>query len=93
MAVAQIGTTTSFVADTIIDPVPMNANFTIHKDAFNSLVTGSNELAGGITVGGALTVASGGLTVTAGGITITAGGLDLTTDNITNVGTIGATGN
>ena len=89
MAVAQIGTTSSFVSDTIMVSADMNANFTTHKDAFNSLVTGSNELAGGITVGGALTVASGGLTVTAGGITITAGGLDLTTDNITNVGTIG----
>ena len=89
MAVNQVGSLTTFLADTVIDPVPVNSNFTTLKDSLNSLITGSNEIAGGLTVGGALTVASGGLTVTAGGITITAGGLDLTTDNITNVGTIG----
>ncbi|KKL85969.1 hypothetical protein LCGC14_1949440, partial [marine sediment metagenome] len=93
MAVNQVGSLTTFLADTVIDPVPVNSNFTTLKDSLNSLITGSNEIAGGLTVGGSLTIASGGLTVTAGGITITAGGLDLTTDNITNVGTIGATGN
>ena len=44
----------------------MNSNLTILKDAHNALVTGSNELAGGISIGGSLTIASGGLTVTAG---------------------------
>ena len=79
MAVAQIGTINSFTADSIIESSPVNTNFTTIKDAFNSLVTGSNELSGGITVGGALTVDSGGFTVTAGGITITAGDLTMGT--------------
>ncbi len=77
MAVAQIGSIVSFTAGTIIVSADVNTNFTTIKDAFNALVTGSNELAGGISIGGSLTVDSGGLTVTAGGIVLTAGVLSV----------------
>ena len=70
MAVAQVGALISFVDATTIVHSDFNSNFTDLRTAFNNLVTGANQLAGGITVNGALTVASGGVTVT-GNSTIT----------------------
>ena len=60
MAVAQVGALNSFTAATTIVSADVNSNFTDLRTAFNNLVTGSNQLAGGITVNGALTVASSG---------------------------------
>ena len=73
----QIGSLNNFTSGSLLASADMNANFTDVKDAFNALMTAANELVGGLTVDGALTVGSGGFTVTAGGIAITAGGIVL----------------
>ncbi|KKK98277.1 hypothetical protein LCGC14_2644340, partial [marine sediment metagenome] len=73
----QIGSLNNFTSGSLLVSADMNANFTDVKDAFNALMTAANELVGGLTVDGALTVGSGGFTVTAGGIAITAGGIVL----------------
>ena len=44
------------MAGTVIVAADVNTINTTIKDAFNALVTGSNELAGGLTMGGALTI-------------------------------------
>ncbi|KKM62283.1 hypothetical protein LCGC14_1523220, partial [marine sediment metagenome] len=77
MSFNQVGSITSFTAGTVIVSTDVNTINTTFKDSINSLITGSNELAGGISVGGSLTVASGGFTVTAGGIVLTAGVLSV----------------
>jgi len=62
MAVAQIGTITQLVAGTGITAAQLNTNYDDIKTAFNNLVTGADQLAGGLTVSGAFTV-EGDLTV------------------------------
>ncbi len=58
MSVAQVGSLISFVDATTIVHSDFNSNFTDLRTAFNNLVTGADQLAGGITVNGALTVSS-----------------------------------
>jgi len=87
MSVAQLGAPTTFTAGTTIVSDDVDSNFAAIRTAFNNLVTASDQLAGGISVNGALTVISGGFTVTAGGVTVTSGALsqDDTTDSTSTV--------
>ncbi len=80
MAVAQVGALITFVDATTIEASDFNSNWTDIRTAFNNLVTGSNQLAGGLTTNGALTVGSGGFTVTAGVVSV-----DDTTDTSSGV--------
>ena len=82
MSVAQIGALISFTDATTIEAADFNSNYTDVRNAFNNLVTGSNRLAGGISINGALTVISGGVTVTAGGLTVASGGLTVSLGNL-----------
>ncbi len=82
MAVAQLGAPTTFTSGTTIVSDDVDANFAAIRTAINALITGTDQLAGGLTANGAFTVASSGLTVTLGGITVTAGGLTVTAGDL-----------
>ena len=58
MAVAQLGSLVTFTAGTTIVSDDIDSNYADIKTAFNNLVTGANQLAGGITIAGSLTVNS-----------------------------------
>lgn len=80
----------AFATGEVILSALTNANNETIKSAFNELVTGSQEIAGGLSVGGGLTIASGGFTVTAGGIVLTAGVLSVDDATDTSSGVTGS---
>ncbi len=82
----QIGTLTSFTANTTAVAAQVNANFTEIKSKVNTycafLDAAAQTFTGNQTItpsaGVALTVTSGGVTITSGGLTISAGGFTVT---------------
>ncbi len=80
---SQLAAPVTFTSGTTIVSDDVDANFAANRTAFNALLTGTDQLAGGLTANGSFTVASGGLTVTLGGITVTAGGLTVTAGDLT----------